>query len=535
MHSFSDILRLPTALKGKDKEKAKEKEKEIEKGKEKGKEKDNLAAIAETMISPSPEQAHSLNSSSALSSSSPLPSSFSLPLSSTSLPISSSLPSLPFLKKKDSQTPLNSNSTDLWGPILVLCKARDLTAWEEGIYAVFNCRNLQHGENHSDSRLDTSSSFSPDSIENLGPESVSVRGVENSVKTGEEVSDVITDRKIYDNSNTYYNDNLNINNNSKNSSYADNSNRNNNDNDNDNDNDNNNNDNNNNDNNSNNNNNNNNNNNYNNNDNNNNNNSRIRMISYFGSDTDRALIRSYLFNKPNDNQNLGPGSTSSSSSSSGSGPIPGGTSGNNVWSGLYGERSPCHIILTTYESFMSDISDFLGIFWNSVVFDSPWGLISNTHENKSGNNYLGLQDDIMNLKARHRLFTCYSLSNSFVPISINSLCSSSGMTNRDPIKSIIESNFHRANESKIRVTFPDLVACAVMVFPSLQNVVQFPSDTDEVTALSTATSMKENSLCGTSACTCIYFLSVERLQQLSSVCQSYKKRESSYYTPSLSL
>ena len=59
------------------------------------------------------------------------------------------------------------------------------------------------------------------------------------------------------------------------------------------------------------------------------------------------------------------------------------------------------------------------------------------------------------------------------------------------------SDFDRDSNAKGLLVFPDLVACAIMLFPSLQNIVQFPSDTDEVTAVSTAIALKGNSLSGT--------------------------------------
>ena len=120
-----------------------------------------------------------------------------------------------------------------------------------------------------------------------------------------------------------------------------------------------------------------------------------------------------------------------------------------------------------------------------------------------------MKDEIINIKARHRLFPCESLSCS-IPVNINSLCNSSGINNSSGIsnssginsssgtnnkdtlttkkKNILDNN---NSEIKNKLTYPDLVACAVMVFPSLQNVVQFPSDTDEATAVSTAIAMKE--------------------------------------------
>ena len=415
--------------------------------KKKEKEKEIVTKIAENVLSQS-----------IIESDGGIPSSLTYPTLTEALPTaiptesssssSSSSSSLPTLKKRENQTQLNS--TDLWGPVLIICKAKDLVAWSEGLNAVFGCTNQEPrvDSNSTTPGSGSSSSNSSSSYTDSDDKSSSVGtvGTESQVSTGWESVSGIKDEENklrYDQNNPHFNEVDSTNNVSQSNV------------------------------------------------------SRVRTLSYYGSDSDRALIRSYLLSNTSEIQNLGPGSTTSSGSSSLSG-VAAGTGSNTgscVWTGLYGERSTCHIIIATYESFMSDVSDFLGVFWNSVVFDSPWGLVSNTHENKTGRNYLGLQDDIINLKARHRIFTCESLSNRSVPMktNINSLCNSQGVS----MKSHKRSDFDRDSNAKSPLVFPDLVACAIMLFPSLQNIVQFPSDTDEVTAVSTAIALKGNSLSGT--------------------------------------
>jgi hypothetical protein len=94
----------------------------------------------------------------------------------------------------------------------------------------------------------------------------------------------------------------------------------------------------------------------------------LRVLSYYGNTTDRALLRSYL--------------TSSS---------------------LYTERSPCHIVLTHYEALLTDIYYFKLIRWQMVILDEGWSIVSNL-KNKH------LLDEINSLQTRHKIISCSSLS-----------------------------------------------------------------------------------------------------------------------------
>jgi hypothetical protein len=94
----------------------------------------------------------------------------------------------------------------------------------------------------------------------------------------------------------------------------------------------------------------------------------LRVLSYYGNTTDRALLRSYL--------------TSSS---------------------LYTERSPCHIILTHYEALLSDIYYFKLIRWQMLILDEGWSIVSNL-KNKH------LLDEINSLQTRHKILSCSSLA-----------------------------------------------------------------------------------------------------------------------------
>ena len=132
--------------------------------------------------------------------------------------------------------------------------------------------------------------------------------------------------------------------------------------------------------------------------------------------------------------------------------------------------------MSSYESFLSDIGEFASVYWHTVVFDSPWGLVSNTGRGKGGS-YACLKDEIVHLRSRHRLFSCSSLGNDFVPTNINSLCSSGGVVKRE--SSVAESGSSDRYTPKTMI-LPDLIETAVMLFPALQNIAQYPSESDDV-------------------------------------------------------
>ena len=128
--------------------------------------------------------------------------------------------------------------------------------------------------------------------------------------------------------------------------------------------------------------------------------------------------------------------------------------------------------------FLSDISDFSAILWHSVVFDSPWGLLSNTHSSKAGS-YTSFTNDITHMKCRHKIFSSSTLSNKYAPstVNINSLCSSLSQGKSTVKQSTVDDSCGQENKPCV---LPDLIACATMLFPSLQNIVQFLSDGDDI-------------------------------------------------------
>lgn len=274
------------------------------------------------------------------------------------------------------------NSSELWGPVLVVCKSQDIRAWEEGLGAVFRSKNggQKSAEPYNDIKHQVDKSHMD--IDGMSSSSKGVYDeVMNSSGSGQSASL------------------------SSSAGCAE---------------------------------------------------SRIQFVGYYGSDSDRAKIRAYITPNEGDPMGTGPG----------------------VWGGLYSERSPCHVMIANYESFLSDISDFSTILWHSVVFDSPWGLLSNTHSSKAGS-YASFTNDITHLKCRHRIYSSSSLSNKHVPSNINSLCSS-----LSPGKSASKqsrSDGSSSQEGKVCV-LPDLIACATMLFPALQNIVQFLSDGDDIAA-----------------------------------------------------
>jgi hypothetical protein len=381
--AFTQTLRTPSALGGIDKGKEKEKEKEKDREEQK-EERDSVGLVSphpvDTMVFPAPTPA-----------SSPAPALPSSPLPGHPTPAPLAVPSVPTvplephppISKKDIQHTFNKhliNSSDLWGPVLVVCKGRDLKAWEEGLGAVFGGNTLGSGPR---SKIPTDSNH------------IHVDGV-----TRKESVDVKVEPSLNIDLKAHNNGNVGCSSSGNGGQ------------------------------------------------------SRVRFVGYYGSDADRAQIRSYF--TPNEGDQIGTG--------------PG------IWGGLYSERSPCHVFLATYESFLSDIGEFSPVFWHTVVFDSPWGFISNTSKSK-GSSYAGLKDEILHLRTRHRLFTSSSLKNDYIPTNINSLCSSVSTVKKE--NSAFERETHEQQRSKPAI-LPDLIECAVMLFPALQNIAQYPSESDDV-------------------------------------------------------
>lgn len=263
------------------------------------------------------------------------------------------------------------NSSELWGPILVVCKGQDLRAWEEGLGSVFRSK-IGHPKS-SNLYTDIKHQVDKSKMNTVNDE------VASSSSSGHVTSSPAVCAE-----------------------------------------------------------------------------SRIQFVGYYGSDSDRAKIRAYITPNEGDQMGTGPG----------------------VWGGLYSERSPCHVMIANYESFLSDISDFSAILWHSVVFDSPWGLLSNTHSSKAGS-YTSFTNDITHMKCRHKIFSSSTLSNKYAPstVNINSLCSSLSQGKSTVKQSTVDDSCGQENKPCV---LPDLIACATMLFPSLQNIVQFLSDGDDI-------------------------------------------------------
>lgn len=276
------------------------------------------------------------------------------------------------------------NSSELWGPVLVVCKSQDIRAWEEGLGAVFRSKN--GGQKSVEPYNDIKHQLDKSQMDIDGMNSSSKGVYDEVINSGSGGQSASSSS-------------------SSSAGHAE---------------------------------------------------SRIQFVGYYGSDSDRAKIRAYITPNEGDPMGTGPG----------------------VWGGLYSERSPCHVMIANYESFLSDISDFSTILWHSVVFDSPWGLLSNTHSSKAGS-YASFTNDITHLKCRHRIYSSSSLSNKHVPSNINSLCSSLSPGKNASKQS--RGDGSSSQEGKVCV-LPDLIACAIMLFPALQNIVQFLSDGDDITA-----------------------------------------------------
>ena len=108
----------------------------------------------------------------------------------------------------------------------------------------------------------------------------------------------------------------------------------------------------------------------------------LQLLPYYGSDTDRAVLRSYF--KP-------PTRTSTT--------------------GLYTDRSHCQVVLSSYETLLQDLQHFSDLEWCFAVFDEAWGLVSNRA-------YLYPWTQMNRLlHCRHRLFPSSSLSHCLVDAS----------------------------------------------------------------------------------------------------------------------
>eukprot|EP01034_Spumella_vulgaris_P023695 gene23695-29941_t len=102
---------------------------------------------------------------------------------------------------------------------------------------------------------------------------------------------------------------------------------------------------------------------------------KLQVMSYYGNENDRTLLRSYI---------KGAGG--------------GVGAGGSVRKGLYAERSHAHVVLINYESLLLDLHHFKDIFWFHIVFDEPWGLFAN-------NRYTVIQAQLHNLlHSRQRLY-----------------------------------------------------------------------------------------------------------------------------------
>jgi hypothetical protein len=177
------------------------------------------------------------------------------------------------------------------------------------------------------------------------------------------------------------------------------------------------------------------------------NNSRpLRLLSYYGNTTDRALLRSYL--------------TSSS---------------------LYTERSPCHIILTHYEALLSDIYYFKFIRWQMVILDEGWSVVSNL-KNKH------LLEEINSLQMRHKILSCSSLSQ---PSS-----SSGGSCAGDNLTSVGDVTAASPPLPSVQ-QYPDILLTVQFLFPTLWNTLDLQIDNTSGSLLSSSSSSSGSMECMT--------------------------------------
>jgi hypothetical protein len=148
----------------------------------------------------------------------------------------------------------------------------------------------------------------------------------------------------------------------------------------------------------------------------------LDILPYFGSDSDRIACRAYL-----------------RAVSSGTGGL------NTVGSGLYCDRSHCHVLLLNYETLFLDAHFFKDVSWFAVVFDEPWGFISSEKYHFARNQIFAA------LKTRHRILSCSALASNY-PTPSNSLA-----TGKDPDR--------ETTEERATYQLPDLLAVTTILCP----------------------------------------------------------------------
>mmetsp|Transcript_206 Transcript_206/g.375 ORF Transcript_206/g.375 Transcript_206/m.375 type:complete len:2241 (-) Transcript_206:47-6769(-) len=136
----------------------------------------------------------------------------------------------------------------------------------------------------------------------------------------------------------------------------------------------------------------------------------VRLMTYYGSPGDREILQTYM--KPTT---------------------------------LYTERSHCHVVLTHYEAFASDMFFLKSIFWQMLVLDSGWSIVSHLA-------YREIMLEALSMKCRHRILSCAQLTASQSDIVT------------DP------------SSSSPSCCLPDLPSTLQFLFPSLWNVVDAQYD-----------------------------------------------------------
>lgn len=107
----------------------------------------------------------------------------------------------------------------------------------------------------------------------------------------------------------------------------------------------------------------------------------LDILPYYGSDSDRIACRAYMRSLSMNTGGL-----------------------NAVGSGLYCDRSHCHVVLMNYETLLLDAHYFKDICWFALVMDEPWGFLSSEKFHYARNQVFS------SLRARHRIVSCASLT-----------------------------------------------------------------------------------------------------------------------------
>ena len=120
----------------------------------------------------------------------------------------------------------------------------------------------------------------------------------------------------------------------------------------------------------------------------------LQVVPYYGSDGDRMTMRSY-FRAALSSTAVGLGATAG---------VGGGLGA--LGTGLYADRSHCHIILACYETLLLDAHYFRDILWTHCVYDEPWSMLSHTRYAFAARQCLAL------VKTRQRILSCSEIAKS---------------------------------------------------------------------------------------------------------------------------